>query len=147
MFWQARCLFLGSSKYVTNKVDVTRYIRRCIGRCVQIHRRCNPSHRTIHMAIQSITSGHIGISPVPHKQLSAEGFTVNCSGGFDYSGCCSVRCGSGFSTGIYTVAVNASDGGADCDHHSGDTQSQPCNTQLCAMCLVFTLYVFISFVS
>ena len=63
--------------------------------------------------------------------------SVNCEGSWSGFGVCSVECGGGTQTRTYTITTQPQYGGTPCPTSHGSQDSQPCNTQACAICSSF----------
>jgi len=79
-----------------------------------------------------------GGNECPHAQGDSETRTCNlgacpvdCVGQWGQWGACSETCGFGTQTKSYSTSVDASNGGDECSHAQGDTETQTCNLGAC----------------
>lgn len=56
---------------------------------------------------------------------------VDCVGSWSEYGSCSATCGGGVQSRTYTIITNAENGGSQCPHVNGATQTRTCNNDAC----------------
>ena len=65
------------------------------------------------------------------RQCNTQSCPVNCIGSWGQFGDCSVGCGGGTQSEVYTIARNSAYGGTACPATNGQIKSQSCNTNPC----------------